>query len=200
MSDSVTPWTATCQTPVSSTISQSLLKLMSIRLVMVSRHPILCHLHLLFPSVFPSIRVFSNGLASLIRQPKNYRSFSFSISPFNEYSGLISFRIDWFDLAVQGTLKSILKYHSSEASIFGTHLFHGPILTSVHDYRKNIVLTIQIFVSKVMSLLFNTVYHGFPSNDKVSFNFMAVVTVCSDLGAQENKICHHFHFFPLYVL
>ena len=122
MSDSVTPWTATCQTPVSSTISQSLLKLMSIRLVMVSRHPILCHLHLLFPSVFPSIRVFSNGLASLIRQPKNYRSFSFSISPFNEYSGLISFRIDWFDLAVQGTLKSILKYHSSEASI----LWHSP--------------------------------------------------------------------------
>ena len=107
MSDSVIPWT-TCQTSLSFTISWSLLKLMSIESVMPSHHLILCHPLLLLPSMFPSIRVFSNELVLHIKWTK-YCSFSFSISPFNEYSGLISFKVDWFDLlAVQGTLKSFL--------------------------------------------------------------------------------------------
>ena len=114
----VTPWTAACQAFWSFTISWSLLKLMSIELVMPSNYLILCHPLLLLPSIFPSIRVFSNESALRIRWPK-YWSLSFSISPSNEYSGLISFRIDWFDLlAVQGTLKSLLQYHSSKNHSF----------------------------------------------------------------------------------
>ena len=113
----VTPWTAACQASRSITISRILLKLMSIELEMPSRHLILCHPLLLLPSVIPSIRVFSNDSALHIRWPK-YWHFSFSISPSNEYSGLISFRIGWFDLIpVQGTLKSLIQYHSSKASI-----------------------------------------------------------------------------------
>ena len=110
-----TAWTTACQASLSFTISQSLLKLMSIESVMPSNHLILCHPLLPLPSLFPSIRVFSNELALCIRWPK-YWSFSFSISPCSEYSGLISFRIDWFDLlAVQGTVKS-LQHHRSKAS------------------------------------------------------------------------------------
>ena len=110
-----TPWTAALQAPLSITNSQSLLKLMSIKLVMPSNHLILCRPLLLLSSVFPSIRVFSNESALCIRWPKYW---SFSISPSNDYSGLISFRIDWFELlAVQGTLKSLLQHHSSKASI-----------------------------------------------------------------------------------
>ena len=113
----VTPWTAAYQVSLSFTISQSLLKLMSIESVMPSNHPILCYPLLLLPSIFPSIRVFSNDSALRIRWPKCW-SFSFSISPSNEYSGLISFRMDWLDLlAVQGTLKSLLQHHGSKASI-----------------------------------------------------------------------------------
>ena len=113
----VTPWTVACQAPMSSTISWSLLKLMSIEWVMLSNHLILCHPLLLLPSVFPSIRVFSSESALLVRWPK-YCSFSFSNSPSNEYSGLISFKIDKFDLlAVQGTLKSLLQHHNSKTSI-----------------------------------------------------------------------------------
>jgi len=126
-------------------------------LAMPSNHLILCHSVLLLPSVFPSIRVFSSELVLLISWPK-YWSFSFSISPSNEYSGLISFRIDWFDLlAIQGTLKSVLQYHNSKrinSSTLG--LLYGP---SPHQYMttgKSITLAIQTFVSKVMSLLFNT--------------------------------------------
>ena len=112
-----TPRTAACQTPLFFTLSQSLFKLMFIELVMPSNHLILCCPLLFLPLIFPSIRVFSNELALRIRWPK-YWSFSFSISPSNEYSGLISFRIDWFDLlAVQETLKSLLQHHSSKASI-----------------------------------------------------------------------------------
>ena len=119
----VTPWTAERQTSLSFTISQSLLKLMSIESVMPSHHLNLCHLLLLLPSIFPSIRVFSKGSVLCMRWPK-YWSFSFSISPSNEYSGLISFRIDWFDLlAVQGTLKSLLQHHSSKASILWCSAF-----------------------------------------------------------------------------
>ena len=123
VSDSVTPWTAACQVSLSITNSQSLLKLMSIGSVMPSNHLILCRPLLLLPSAFPSIRVFSRESVLCIRWP-NYWSFSFSISPSNEYSGLISFRIDWLDLlAVQGTLKSLLQHHSSKASILQCSAF-----------------------------------------------------------------------------
>ena len=122
MSDSVTPWTAACQASLSITNSLNLLKLMSIELVMPSNHLILCH-PLLPPSIFPSIRVFLNKSVICIRWPK-YWSFSFSISSSNEYSGLISFRMDWLDLlAVQGTLKSLLQCHSSKASILWCSAF-----------------------------------------------------------------------------
>ena len=119
-----TPLTAARQAPLSFTISWSLLKLMSIELVMPSNHLIFCCPLLLLSSIFPSIRVFSSDLALHIRWPK-YWSFSFSISPTNEYSGLISFRIDWFDLpAVQGILKSLLQHHSLKASAFRS-AFHS---------------------------------------------------------------------------
>ena len=112
-----TPWTATCQTSLSITNSQSLFKFMSIESVMPFNHLILCHPLLLLPSIFPSIRVFSNESILHIRWPKHW-SFSFNISPSNEYSGLISFRMDWLDLlVVQGTLKSLLQHHSSKASM-----------------------------------------------------------------------------------
>ena len=119
----VTPWTAASQVFLSFTISQSLLKLMSIELVMLYNHLVLCHPLLFLPLIFPSIRVFFNKLAVCIRWPK-YWSFSLSIKSSNEYSGLISFRIDWFDLvAVQGTLKSLLQHHSSKASILWRSAF-----------------------------------------------------------------------------
>ena len=129
---------------MSSTISWSLLKLMSIEWVMLSNHLILCHPLLLLPSVFPSIRVFSSESALLVRWPK-YCSFSFSNSPSNEYSGLISFRIDWLDLfAVQGTLKSLLQHHSSKASLLWRSAFFTVQLS--HPYMttgKTIALTRQ---------------------------------------------------------
>ena len=125
----VTPWTVARQVFLSITNSWSLPKLMSIEMVMPSNHLILCHPLLLPPSIFPSIRVFSNVLR--VRWPK-YWSFSFSISPSNEYSGLISFRMDWLNLvAVRGTLKSRLQHHSSKASISVLSLFYGPTLTSI---------------------------------------------------------------------
>ena len=123
-----------CSTPDLPTfiISQSLLQLTSIESVMLSNHLILCFPLLLLPSIFPSIRVFSNESALRIRWP-DYCRFSFSIGPSNEYSELISFRIDWFDLlAVQGILKSLLQHHDSKAS--GLTLLYGPSLTSIHDY------------------------------------------------------------------
>ena len=116
VSDSAAPWTAARQASLSITSSQSLHKHTSIESVMPSNHLILCHPLFLLPSIFPSIKVFSSESALCIRWPKYWR-FSFSISPSNEYSGLISFRIDWFDLlAVQGTLKNLLQHHSSKAS------------------------------------------------------------------------------------
>ena len=119
----VTPWTTACQASLSIINSQSLLKLMSIEAVMPSNHLILCHPLLYLPSIFPSIRVFSNESAVCIRWPK-FWSFSFNISPSNEHSGLISFRMDWLDLlAVQGTLKSLLQHHSSKASILWRSAF-----------------------------------------------------------------------------
>ena len=118
-----TPWTVARQASLSFAISWSMLKFMSIELVMPTNHLILCLPLLLLPSIFPSIRVFSNESALCIRWPK-YWSFSFSINPSKEYSGLISFRIDWFNLlAVQGTLKSLLQHHSSKASVFQCSVF-----------------------------------------------------------------------------
>ena len=152
----MTPWTAAHQAFLSFTISQSLLKLMSIELVMSSNQLILSHPLPLLLSIFPSIRVFSSESVLRIRWPK-YWSFRFSISPSNEYSRLISFRIDWLDLlAVQGTLKSLLQHHSSKASILQHSAFF--IVQLSHPYmttRKTIPLTRRTFVGKVMSLLFN---------------------------------------------
>ena len=151
-----TPWIAACQAYLSINNSWSLLKVMSIELVMPSNHLILCHPLLLLPSVFPSIRVFSCESVLHIRWPK-YWSFSFSITPSNEYLGLISFRMDWLDLlAVQGTLKSLLQHHSSKALILQHSTFFTVQLS--HPYMttgKIIALTRQTFVGKVMSLLFN---------------------------------------------
>ena len=151
-----TPWTAACQASLSFTIFQSLLKLMSIELVMPSNHLVLCQSLLLLSSIFPSIRVFSSESVLSIRWPK-YWSLSFSISPSDEYSGLIFFKIDWFDLfAVQGTLKSLSQYHSSKASILWHSAFFMVQLS--HPYMttgKTIALTIWTFVGKVISLLFN---------------------------------------------
>ena len=132
------PWTAARQASLSITNSQSLLKLMSIELAMPSNHLILCHLLLLLPSIFPSIRVLSNESVLCIRWSK-YWSFSFSISPSNEYSGLISFRMDWLDLlAVQGTLKSLLQHHSfKNINSLVLSFIYSPALTSIHDYWKN---------------------------------------------------------------
>jgi len=138
----VTPWTAACQASLSINNPWSLLKLMSIELVMSSNHFMLCCPLLLPPSIFPGIRVFSNESVLCIRWPK-YWSFSFSISPSSEYSGLISFRIDCFHLlSVQGTLESLLQYHSSKASILWHSSFlYSPTLTSTHDDWKNHSLT-----------------------------------------------------------
>ena len=132
-----TPWTVARQGSLSITNSQTLLKLMSVALVMPSNRLILCRPLLLLPSIFPSIRVFSSESVLSIRWSK-YWSFSFSISPSNEYSVLISFRIDWFDLlAVQGTLKNLLQHHSSKASVLQHSFLDSPNLISLPDYWKN---------------------------------------------------------------
>ena len=144
-----TPWTAACQASLSITNSRSLLKFMSIELVMPSNHLLLCYPLLLLPSIFPSIRVFSDEPVLCIRWPK-YWSFSFSISSSNEYSGLTSSRIDWFDLlAVQGTVKSLPQHHSSKASILQHSVFF--IVQLSHPYMstgKTIALTRWTFVGK----------------------------------------------------
>ena len=155
---------------------------------MLSNHLILCCLLLPLPSIFPSIRVFSNELVLHIRW-RNYWSFSFNISPSNEHPGLISFKMDWFDLlAVQGTLRNLFQHHSSKVSIlrcsafFMVHLSHPYVTTG-----KTIALTRQTFVGKVMSLLFkmlSTLVIAFLPRSKCLF-FMAAVTICSDFGAQK---------------
>ena len=156
MSNSERPWTAACQASLSITNSQGLLTLMPMELVIPSNYLILYHPLLFSPSIFPSIRVFSNESALCIRWPK-YWSFSFSISPSNEYPGLIPFRMDWLDLlAIQGTLKSLLQQHSSKASVlqgsafFIVQLSHSYVITG-----KTIAFTRWAFVGKEMSLLFN---------------------------------------------
>ena len=151
-----TPWTAARQASLTFTISLSLLKLMSIESVMLSNHLILCHPLLLLPPIPPNIRVFSNESTVHMMWPK-YWSFSFSISPSSEYSGLISFKMNWSDLlAGQGTLKSLLQHHSSKASILRHSAFF--IVQISHPYMtigKTIALTRWTFVGKVMALLFN---------------------------------------------
>ena len=149
-----TPCTAARQASLSFTISQSFLKLMSIESVMPSNHLILCHLLLLLPSIFPSIRVFSSESALHIRRPKHW-SFSFSISPSSEYSGLISFRMDWFDLLTdQGTLRSLLQHYNLKTSVLQCSVFF--LVQFSHLYMttgKNRALTRRTFVSKVMQKL-----------------------------------------------
>ena len=154
---SATLWTSACQPSLPITISHILLKLMSIALVMPFNHLIHYHPHLLTPSIFPSIRVFPHESVLPIKWPKYW---SFSISPSNEHTGLISFKVDWLDLlAVQGTLKSLLQHHSSKASILQHSAFF--IVQLSHPYMtpgKNLALTRWTFVGKVMSLLFNMLF------------------------------------------
>ena len=151
----MTPWTTACQTSLSLTVSQSLLKFISIKPVMPSNHLILCH-PLLLPLSFPNIRVFSSESVLRISSPKCW-SFSFSITPSSEYSGPISFRMDWLDLlAVQGTLKNLLQHRNSKTSILQCSAFF--IVQLSHPYMttgKTIAFTRWTFVDKVMSLLFN---------------------------------------------
>ena len=174
---------------------------MSIESVMPSNHLILCFPLLLLHSIFPSISVFSNESVLHIRWSE-FWSFSFSISPSNGYSGLTSFRIDWFILlAVQGSLKSLLQYHSSKASVLQCSAFFIVQLSNSHmTSRKTIALTRWTFVGKVMSLLFNMlsrlVIDFLPRNKRLLW---PQSTVCSDFGAQGNKVCHCFHCFPIYL-
>ena len=199
----VTPWTAARQASLSITNSWSVLKLAPIKSVMPSNHLTLCHPLLLLPSIFPSIRVVSNELVLGIRWPK-YWGFSFSISPSNEYSGLISFRMDWFDLlAVQGTLKSLLQHHSSKVSILQRSAFF--IVQLSHPFMttgKTIALTRWTFVGKVMSLLFNMlsrlVIDFLPRSKHLLISWLqspfAVI-----LEPPQNKVSHCFPCFPIYL-
>ena len=176
---------------------------MSIESVIPSNHLILCHLLFLLPSIFPSIRVISNESALRIRWPK-YWSFSFNISPSNEHPGLISFRMDCLDLfVVQGTLKSLLQHHSSKASILRRSAFFTVQLS--HPYMttgKNIALTRWTFVGKVMSLLFNMlsslVITFLPRSKHLLISWLqspyAVI-----LEPPQNKVCHCFCCFPIYL-
>ena len=198
----VTPCTAAHQTSLSITNSRNLLKLISIKSVMPSNHLILYRPLLLPPSIFLSIMVFSSESVLHIRWPK-YWSFSISISPSNEYSGLIFFRIDWLDLlAVQGTLKSLLQHHSSKASILWCSAFFMVQLS--HPYMttgKNITLTIQTFVGKVMSLLFNTLSRlviAFLPRSKCLL-ILWLPSPFSVILEPPKIVCHCFHWFPIYL-
>ena len=198
----VIPWTTALQAFLSVTTSQCLLKLVSIESVMPSNRLILCCPHLLLPSFFLSIRVFSNETALHIRWPK-YCSFSFSIRPSNEYSGLISFRIDLFDLlAVQGTLKSLLQHHCLKAFIlqcsasFMVQHSHLNMTTG-----KNIALTRWTFVGKVMTLLFNMlsrlVMVFLPRSKRLLISWLQSP---SAVALEPKKIvCHCFHCFSIYL-
>ena len=197
-----TSWTRACQASLSITNSQSLLKLMSTESVIPSNHLILCHPLLLLPSIPPSIRVFSNESTLPIRSPK-YWSFSFSISPSNEHPGLISFRMDWFDLlAVEGTLKSLLQHHSSKAPILQHSAFF--IIQLSHPYMttgNTIALTRWTFVGKVMSLLFNMlsrlVIAFLPRSKHLLISWLQLP---SAVVLEPPKIVSQaFHCFPIYL-
>ena len=196
-----TPWITACQASLSITNYRSLSKLMPIELVTPSRHLILCHPLLLLPPIPPSIRVFSSESALRIRWPK-YWSFSFSISPSDEYPGLISFRMDWLDLlAVQGTIKS-LQHHSSKASVLWRSAFFTVQLS--HSYMttgKTIALTKWTFVGKVMSLLFNMmsrlVITFLPRSKCLLISWLQSPSAMI-LGPKK-VVWHCFHCFPIYL-
>ena len=176
---------------------------MSIKSMMPSDHLILCRPLLLLPSIFPSVRVFSNESALCTRWPK-YWNFSLNISPSNEHPGLISFRMDWLDLlAVQGILKSLLQHHSSKASILQHSAFL--IVQLSHTYMttgKTIALTKQTFVGKVMSLLFNLlsrlVITFLPRSKRLLISLLQSPSAVI-LGPRKNKVRHCFHCFPIYL-
>ena len=204
MSSFVTPWSAAHQASLSITKSRGLLRLMSVESVMPFNHLILCRTLLLLNSIFPSIRVFSSELIFWIRWPK-YWSFSFNISPSNEYSGLISLRIDWFHiLAVQGTLKSLFQHHSSKASnlrcsVFFKVWFSHPYMT----IGKTIALARQTFVCKVISLLFNMLLSRFviaflPRSKRLLISWLQSPSAVI-LEPTKNKVSHCFHCFPIYL-
>ena len=198
----MTPWTAACQASLSNTNSQSLLKLMSIESVMPSNNLILLSSPSLPPSIFPSIRVFSNKSVLHIKWPKDW-SFSFSIHPSNEYSGLISFRMDWLDLlAVQGTLKSLLQHHSSKASILRRSAFF--MIQLSHPYMttgKTIALTRWTFVDKLMSLVINMlsrlVITFLPRSKRLLISWLQSPSAVI-LELKKNEVWHRFHCFPIY--
>ena len=169
---------------------------------MPSNHLILCRPLLLPPSIFLSIRVFSNELVLPDRWPK-YWSFSFSISPSNEYSGLISFRENWLDLlAVQGTLESLLHHHSSKASILQCSALYSPALTSYTTTGKTRALTRRTFVDKVMYLLFNMlsrlVITFLPRSERLLISWLQSPSAVI-LEPPKTKVCHCFHCFPIYL-
>ena len=202
MSNPATPLTTAHQASLSIAKSRNILKLMSVEMVMPSNHLILCCPLLLLSSIFPSIRVFSNESVLCIRWPK-YRSFSFSISPSNEYSGLISFRIDRFDLAVQGTLKSLLQHHSSKAStLWCSAFFIVQLSYSYMTTGKTITWTRWTSVCKVMSLPFNMlsrfVIAFLPRNKHLLISWLQLPSAVI-LEPQNNKVCHCFHCFPIYL-
>ena len=199
----VTPCTAARQASLSITNFRSLLKLMCIESVMPSSHLILCRPPFLPPSVFPSIRVFSNESVLCIRWPKYW---SFSISTSSEFSGLISFKVDWFEfLAVQRTLKSLLQHRISKTSILRHSAFFTVQLS--HQYMttgKTIAMTRWTFVDKVMSLLFNMlsrlVIAFLPRSKRLLISWLQSPSAMI-FGAQENKVCHLFPLFPhLFVM
>ena len=196
------PWIAACQASLPITKYQSLLKLMSIESVMPSNHLILCCPLLLLPSIFPSIRVFSSESVLRIRWPK-FWSFSFSISPSNEYSGLISFRIDWLDLlVVQGILKSLLQHHSSNASILQCSAFFMVQLSYPYmTTGKTIALTRRIFVGNVVSLLLNMlsrlVITFLPRSKHLLISWLQSPSAV--ILEPQNKVHHCLHCFPIYL-
>ena len=197
----VMPWTAARQASLSISNSQSLFKLKSIESVMPFNHLILCCPFLLLPSIFPSIRVFSNESVLHIRWPK-YWSFSFNISPSNEYIGLISFKMDWLDfLAVQGTQESspTPRFKSINSSVFSFFIVQ---LTHSYMTTNTIALTRQTFVGKIMSLLFNMlsrlVITFLPKNKFLLISWLQSPSVVI-LKPPQNKVCHCFHCFPNYL-
>ena len=200
----VAPWTAARQASLSITNSRNLLRLMSIESVMLSNHLILCCLLSLLPSIFSSMRVFSNVSVLRIRWSK-YWSFSFSISPANDYSGLISFRMDWLDfLAVQGILKSLINHHSSKASILQRSAFF--IVQLPYPYTttgKTIALTRLTFVGKVMSLLFNMlsklVITFLPRNRHHLISWLLSPSAVILEPPPPKNVSHCLHSFSIYL-
>ena len=191
-----TPWTVGHQASLSFTISQSLPKLMFFKLVMPSHHAILCHPLLLLPSIFPSLRV-----SKLFTSGDQNVGASASILPMNIWS--------WFPVGLTGLItllsKRLSKVFSStkfeSINYLVLRFLYGPILTSIHDYLKNDSFDCMYLVGKVISVFSYAVYvcQSFSSKEQTSFNFMAAVTICSDSGVQENKVCHCFPIFPIYL-